>query len=72
MFKQSGGFVEQKLAFSCSFKSDLNRNCQRYDLCHLSWTWMFNKPTSNASDTKPVPVNYVWVLLAEVYCSLPG
>ncbi len=49
-----GQFVEQKLMPSSSFRCYQMHICHRYDfghtlLCYLSWTWMFNKPTSGAS-----------------------
>ncbi len=50
-----GRFVEQKLILSSNFRCYQIHSCQRYDfghtlLCYLSLTWLFNKPTSGASN----------------------
>jgi hypothetical protein len=48
-----GWFGEQKLMLSSSLMYKQIEKCLRYDfghtfLQHLSWTWMFNKPTLGA------------------------
>jgi len=77
-----GRFVEQKLMPSSSFRCYQIHNCHRYDfghtlLCHLSRTWMFNKPTSEEEEEGCMSIvvhssemlRYLWFALY-LHCSV--